>query len=128
MRRAAVHIRNLMANWVGYCAPLVVALLLTPFIIGRLGAERYGVLTLMLSVSGYLGLADMGIGVSIGRYVNLYMARREGDKVNHVINSAIPFFVLAGLVLVARPPCCPCTSAGFSPQSRRLTCGRPSSC
>ena len=81
-------------------APLVVALLLTPFIIGRLGAERYGVLTLMLSVSGYLGLADMGIGVSIGRYVNLYMARREGDKVNHVINSAIPFFVLAGLVLV----------------------------
>ena len=89
-----------MSNWVGYSAPLVVTLFLTPVIFHCLKAERYGVMTLMFSVGSYLGLVDMGIGMSIGRYVNLYMARKEPEKVNYVINSAIPFFVLAGAVLV----------------------------
>ena len=53
------------------------AFVLTPYIIIKLGAATYGVWSLMISVIGYLGLVDIGIRGSVGRYINHYLALKE---------------------------------------------------
>lgn len=100
MSRIRTYTRNLAANWVGHGANLVVAFLLTPFIVHSLGDVRYGIWSLVLSVVGYMGLADLGVRPSVGRYVNLYLGKEQPEKVNEVVNTALAFFLASGLALV----------------------------
>jgi len=100
MSRAHVYVRNLAANWVGYGANLLVMFFLTPFIVHSLGTAAYGLWTLMVSLAGYFGLADVGIRMSVGRFINYHMARGETDEINNTVNSAFMFFAPVGAVLL----------------------------
>ena len=92
--------RNLFANWVGYGTNLLVMFFLSPFMIHNLGAERYGVWALVVTICGYLGLAEIGIRVSTGRYINFYLGRGEPEKANAVVNTSLVFYALLGIVLI----------------------------
>lgn len=94
-----VFARNLFSNWVGMTAEIVVAFFLTPFIVNSLGAAVYGIWSLVNSLVGYMGLIDLGIRGSVGRYINHYMARDEHERVNEVILTSGFFFTLIGLVI-----------------------------
>jgi O-antigen/teichoic acid export membrane protein len=91
--------RNLASGWVLLVAEVAVAFVLTPFIIMKLGAAAYGVWALMISVIGYMGLIDIGIRGSVGRYVNHYMALKDSQAVDEVVGTAN--VVLTGLSVVA---------------------------
>lgn len=53
-------------------------LFLTPLLIRSLGQAEYGVYSLVLSVTAYLALLDMGVGNSVVRFMSKY--RVNGDK------------------------------------------------
>jgi O-antigen/teichoic acid export membrane protein len=91
--------RNLTSGWVLLVAEVAVAFILTPFIIAKLGAAAYGVWALMISVIGYMGLIDIGIRGSVGRYVNHYMALNDSRALDEVVGTAS--VVLTGLSVVA---------------------------
>lgn len=100
--------RNLTSGWLLLAAEVVVGFALTPLVVTRLGAAPYGVWALMLSVIGYMGLIDVGIRGSVGRYVNHYLAladRRALDEVVGTANVVLSFLSLlaggAALVLAA---------------------------
>jgi O-antigen/teichoic acid export membrane protein len=63
--------RNLACNLVGESIPALAALAAIPILVHRLGAERFGVLTLAWMLAGYFGLFDFGLG----RALNQAMAR-----------------------------------------------------
>lgn len=90
--------RNLTSAWVLLVADVAVAFLLTPFIITSLGAATYGVWALMIGVIGYMGLIDVGIRGSVGRYINHYLALEDWRAVSEVVGTAN--VVLSGLSLV----------------------------
>lgn len=54
--------RNTLWNLAGTTIPMVVALALIPYILGRLGGESFGVLTLVWGLIGYFSVFDMGVG------------------------------------------------------------------
>ncbi|MBC7482382.1 MAG: oligosaccharide flippase family protein [Rhizobacter sp.] len=91
--------RNLASGWVLLAAEILVAFSLTPFIILKLGAAAYGVWSLMIGVIGYMGLVDVGLRGSVGRYINHYLARAESRALNEVVSTS--FAVLTGLALIA---------------------------
>lgn len=91
--------RNLTSGWVMLFAELAVAFLLTPFIIKQLGLSAYGLWTLMIGVIGYMGLIDVGIRGSVGRYINHYMALKDKQAVSQVVGTAM--VVLSALGLLA---------------------------
>jgi O-antigen/teichoic acid export membrane protein len=91
--------RNLTSGWVLLVAEVAVAFVLTPYIIAKLGTAAYGVWALMLSVVGYMGLVDIGIRGSVGRYVNHYLALKDGKALDEVVGTAN--VVLTGLSIVA---------------------------
>jgi hypothetical protein len=72
--KSTVYIRGLTANWIGYGANLAVMFFLTPFIIHSLGNVRYGVWCLLVSITGYAGLLEIGVMTSSARHINVYIA------------------------------------------------------
>lgn len=91
--------RNLASGWLLLAAEVAVGFALTPFIVRTLGPAPYGVFALMISVIGYMGLVDVGIRGSVGRYVNHYMAQRDARALDEVVGTAN--VVLTGLALLA---------------------------
>ena len=61
MSRARIYARNLFANWVGYGANLLVMFFMSPFVVHTLGDGTYGLWSLLMSITGYLGLVDVGV-------------------------------------------------------------------
>lgn len=94
--------RNLVSGWVMLVIEVAVAFALTPFIINRLGAAAYGIWSLMAGVIGYMGLIDIGIRGSVGRYINHYMALKDDRALAQVVGTAnVVLTALGGVILVA---------------------------
>lgn len=87
------------SGWVMLAAEVLVGFALTPFVVMHLGASAYGVWALMISVIGYMGLIDIGIRGSVGRYLNHYMALDDRRAVSEVVGTAN--VVLTGLSVLA---------------------------
>ncbi len=90
--------RNLFSGWISLVVEIGVAFILTPYIIFKLGAATYGVWSLMISVIGYLGLIDIGIRGSIGRYINHYLALKDQRAFSEVVGTSTIVLTLLSLL------------------------------
>jgi len=99
MSKARIYARNLAANWIGHGANLAVAFFMSPFIVHSLGDERYGLWSLMMSITGYLGLVDIGVRGSTGRYINYYLGRNEPENVSRVVNTSLMFYTAVSVAI-----------------------------
>ena len=89
-------LRNILSTWVGYLVTLIVGFLMAPFVVHRLGATGYGVWTLVVSLTGYFGMLDLGLRQSVGRFVARFIALKDDDNVNRTISNALALLGAAG--------------------------------
>lgn len=75
--RALAIIRNATSNYVRQVIQIVVFILLTPFIVAKVGTEDFGLWSLIQATIGLLALMDMGFSASVVKYVA--DARGRGD-------------------------------------------------
>ncbi|HMB02534.1 MAG TPA: flippase [Isosphaeraceae bacterium] len=61
--------RNAAWNLVSQCLPMAVAVVTIPALIGGLGTDRFGVLTLAWILLGYFSLFDLGLGRALTKMV-----------------------------------------------------------
>lgn len=103
MRQSNLFLRSLTTNWLALLANVAVSFVLTPFIVDVLGSVFYGAWSLLISLTGYLGLAEVGVMVSVGRFVNFHLGRGDVADAHRVVSTAIAFFTLvcAGLLPLA---------------------------
>ena len=93
--------RNVVSGWSLFVLEVGIAFALTPFIIKSLGVAGYGIWSLMAGVIGYMGLIDIGIRGSVGRYINHYMALKNGRAVSEVVGTAnVILTALGGVILL----------------------------
>lgn len=85
-------IKNTVFNAAGRFWGVLVGILLTPYIIGHIGLERYGILTLVGAATGYFGLLDFGIGGSLVKYIAEFYATRDFKRINQVIMTGFLFY------------------------------------
>jgi O-antigen/teichoic acid export membrane protein len=90
--------RNLFSGWISLVIEVLIAFLLTPFIIGKLGAAAYGIWSLMIGLIGYLGLIDIGIRGSVGRYINHYLALKDQRAVSEVVSTSTALLTFLSLI------------------------------
>ncbi|MBU4221448.1 MAG: oligosaccharide flippase family protein [Euryarchaeota archaeon] len=91
-------IRNTFFNIAGGSWGLLIKILLTPFILHYIGTERFGIWALVLLFTGYFALFDMSIGTAVIRYISSYYAKRDFRSINKVLNSALLFYAIAGIL------------------------------
>ena len=91
-------LRNIFSTWVGYLITLLVGFLLAPFVVHRLGNTGYGIWTLVVSLTGYFGMLDLGLRQSVGRSVAHYIALNDKENVNRTVSTALAMLGAAGLL------------------------------
>src|SRR5262245_11114756 len=98
-RRSSIKytvVRNALSNWAAFGADALVAFLLTPYLIGRLGTTVYGVWILVGALAGYLGMLDFGLRISIGRHVAFHRGREDHEGILRTLNTALTALVGLG--------------------------------
>ncbi len=99
---AAKLVRNTLANGVGSVARILIGLLLTPFLIDRLGLQAYGVFALALTLtfaSGYASLSELGIEGATVRYVAEALADHDMRAVNRTVSTSLAVFCVIGVLI-----------------------------
>jgi O-antigen/teichoic acid export membrane protein len=95
-------VRNVLANWTAYLMGFVVNFFISPLIVNHLGAEGYGVWTLLATVTAYLGLLDLGIRSAVTRYVARSESQGDRETATQIASAALVLLaVMGGLALAA---------------------------
>src|SRR6266481_2005933 len=77
--------RNTVLSMFSYLMSMTVALFLTPMVLGALGTAGYGAWMLILQVTGYAGLLDLGLQPAVAKAVAEAQGSEGFDKVRKVI-------------------------------------------
>jgi len=86
---------SLLWNWMGVAAGLFTGLLLSPYLIAKLGPEAYGLWTLSFALVEYCSFLDLGFRSAIVKYVAHHSALDEPLGINQTINTGL---VYSGLI------------------------------
>src|SRR5437868_6534571 len=98
--RGERFVNNVLWGWLTVGVNLIVGLVLSRYIVRRLGAERYGIWVLVFSILDYLWFFDLGLNTAITNFCARYLATNEPKKINEVINTALFYFLLLALALI----------------------------
>jgi len=79
-----------------------ISFILAPLLIHYLGTAEYGILLLIWSFTGILGIMNFGLGEATLRYVAHYYGDGDYEGVNRVFGSTLSFYVVicAGVSLI----------------------------
>ncbi|MEO6212645.1 MAG: oligosaccharide flippase family protein [Vicinamibacterales bacterium] len=91
-------VRNVFSNWTSYLVTAVIAFMLTPVVVHSLGATGYGLWTLVLSITGYFGLLDLGIRSSVSRFLARHLALNDDEAVNRTASAAFLMLACGGVI------------------------------
>src|SRR5437588_5359013 len=94
-------LKNVGSSWSALATNVAVGILLSHFILHRLGDVAYGIWVLIFSVTGYYGLFDLGIRSSIIRYVSKYTATGDREKLTQFVSTALFSYTGIGLLSMA---------------------------
>src|SRR6478609_3274113 len=99
MSLARTILRNIVSSWAGYAVHVIVAFLLTPFVLRSLGEARYGVWALAVGLTGYYGLLDLGISGGIGQYLTRYLAEKDFERLNRTASTGFFALIVCGMLI-----------------------------
>ena len=79
-----------------------IGLLLTPYMIAKLGDSEYGLYTLIGAIIGYISVLDFGLNNTIVRFVAKYKAQddRKGEE-NFLATTMLIYAVISSVVVIA---------------------------
>jgi O-antigen/teichoic acid export membrane protein len=96
-------IRHSLFNLIGLGVPLFAAVFSIPILIDTLGADRFGILTLIWAIVSYFGLFDLGLGRALTLQLSRYLATNKEVEGSELVWTALLIMtglgVLAGILL-----------------------------
>lgn len=91
--------RNTILNLIGYGTPLLVALIAIPMLIKGLGAERFGVLTLVWVLISYIGLFDLGLSRALIKLIAEKLGAGREDEIPPLIWTGLSVMCCIGIAV-----------------------------
>ena len=91
-------LRNSLWNLSGSALPSIAALVTLPLLIGALGIEGFGIVTLIGSVIGYFGILDINLNAGAIKYLAEHHASGDRKRFVETFWFGIMFYGLLGLV------------------------------
>jgi membrane protein EpsK len=88
---------NLAANIGGLVISLLMGVWYTPYLIRHLGVASFGLIPLVVQITGYLAILTLALNAAVGRWITIALERREYDEANRYFNAS--FF--GSLILIA---------------------------
>jgi len=100
LRGRSVLARHGLWNAASFVLTAVTMFCLSPFLVHRLGDSAYGIWALLLSLTGYMGFADLGIRPAIVHFVARHDALGDHAALNRYVNSAFVTFAAGGALVL----------------------------
>ena len=94
-------LRNAASNYGRMAISMVIALLMTPLVLHKLGVEGYGLWALSLTIAGYFSLTDLGVTSAAIRYISHYRALQDWEGLNRTIGATLIFYIGMSVVSLA---------------------------
>ncbi|GJQ60333.1 MAG: polysaccharide biosynthesis protein [Candidatus Scalindua sp. AMX11] len=89
-----IIIKNTIFTSSGLLISYLLSFLLTPYIINKIGIERYGIWAVANTVINFFLFLDIGIGNSFVKHIAEYNTKRDYVMVNKVITTGLAFSLL----------------------------------
>ena len=99
--------RNTAWNYAGFALNLGTNLVMFPYVVHRIGDAAAGVWLLLSSITGYMGLLELGIVPSLAQTIAACRARRESQAVSRISSSALALLVLLAAFSLLLVPAVP---------------------
>lgn len=81
-------IRNVLANFVGQFSTLVIAFAAAPYVVHRVGADRYGLLVMVAALGG-LGGFNLGMGTALAKFISEPPSSQDQDQAVPLVRTAV---------------------------------------
>jgi len=91
---------NVLWSWLVTITGVLIGFFLNPFIVRRLGEERYGIWALVFAMLDYLWFFDLGFNTAVTNFIARFQAQGNTKKINEVINTALCYFSAVAVVLM----------------------------
>ena len=92
-------VAGVLWNAAGRGLPLLLALALTPMLIGQLGVERWGLFTLALAMVGVFGVFAFGVGQALTRALSERIGVGRAAEATELVVAALAALLLVSLVV-----------------------------
>jgi len=96
-------LKNAFWNLLQFVWPIVLSLIATPYIVKKLGADLYGIFSLVSVTLGFFALLDLGLSTATVKYVAEFLGKRKWEKINEIVNInlfAYGFLGLLGAIII----------------------------
>jgi O-antigen/teichoic acid export membrane protein len=91
---------NVLWNWSAVLVNIFSALILSPFVIRRLGDDNFGLWALTVSLAEYYWIMDLGFRSATLKYSAHYRALKQDDRINEILNTALFYSACIGPLLI----------------------------
>ncbi len=91
-------VRNTLFNYLAVFSITIIRLAAMPVIVHGLGNDRFGIYAAILSVVGYVGLLDLGIGMSLTKFVAEYHAKKDYPSLAEFLSTALLLYIGLGAI------------------------------
>jgi O-antigen/teichoic acid export membrane protein len=91
-------VRNTLFNYLAILCVTLIRFIAMPILIHGLGRDRFGIYATVTSVVGYVGLLDLGIGVSLTKFVAEDYARRDFRRLTEMLSTSLLLYIGLGLL------------------------------
>ncbi len=92
--------KNTAFNFLGQGSAMFLALLVTPYLISKLGIIQYGVWVLLSVITNYYNVVDFGMSGSYVRFIAEDKARNDFDGINRIVSTALCYNTAFGAFIV----------------------------
>ncbi len=90
--------RNIFFNFLGQGTLLILGVITTPFIVHSLGDTSYGIFSVVLATVSYFSILDLGLGVSVIKYISEYNAKNDRQALGKIITTALTAYTILGFI------------------------------
>lgn len=91
---------NSLSGVLLFIVTIVVTFIMSPVIIKSLGNRDYGFWEIVMSVVGYMGLLDLGIGPALLRFISVAHGKDDREDLQQTISTAFAFFLIIGVLVL----------------------------
>jgi len=91
--------KNTIFSFIGTFWMMGISVLLTPYIIYKIGLEKFGVWAISSSIVGFLGLFNLGTSNTYTKYIAEHCATPDVIKINQTVNTGLVINILLGLCM-----------------------------
>ena len=89
-------LRNGLLNMLAGALPIAIIIFTTPYVVNSLGAEHYGLLTLITAIIGYFAIIDINFTAGSLKYVSEFHASNQTAKRDQTLTAGLLFYLLVG--------------------------------